>query len=131
MADGLPRVVGQVMIAPVGTVPPAATLSDALRTMRRLGCDLLLIEARRSDERHAIITRDAILRAMRARAPDTALVRDVMVAAPLIVAEGMRIEDCAALLLHARARWAVVVRGGRPAGVVRTTDLFQAIEARR
>jgi signal-transduction protein with cAMP-binding, CBS, and nucleotidyltransferase domain len=128
----VPIAVAQVMIAPVAILPRNTTVGEALRIMRLLGCDLLIIDPLRRSEQFGIVTR----RDLRAKAPATggaaelAPVSELLAASALLVAPEMWIEDCATLLLAARVRRAVVVKGGRPVGIICDTDIYQAIESR-
>jgi CBS domain-containing protein len=104
-------------------------VGDALRIMRQAGTDVLVIDPLRPGAAYGIVTLRDLLNGAASPAPEQTLVRDVMSTPPFVVSPTMHVEDCVALMMVANVRCAVVMRAGRPIGVIRDTDLFQAIEA--
>lgn len=118
------------MIAPAITINRSASVSEALRTMRELGVATLVVVQPRGETFGLVTLREIQSKVGGAgKSSDLLPISAVMAVSPLVVAPAMRVEDCATLLLSANLRQAIVVQGGRPVGVVRDTDIFQAIES--
>lgn len=128
-----PLTVEQIMLTPVAVLRRGSSVRDALRVLRQLGSDTLVVDPLRRGARFGLLTlRDIDDRVVAAgRDPDLVSVGDLMTSSLLVVAPAMRAEDCATLMLAAEVRRAIVVRDGRPVGVICDTDIFQAIESRR
>jgi CBS domain-containing protein len=118
------------MIAPAITINRSASVSEALRTMRELGVETLVVVQPRGETFGLVTLREIRSKVGGAgKSSDLWPISAVMAVSPLVVAPAMRVEDCATLLLSANLRQAIVVQGGRPVGIVRDTDIFQAIES--
>lgn len=119
------------MLAPVVVVHATTTVGEALRTMRQAGAAALVVEPLRPGDAYGIVT----LRDVRGSDGNGgglslyAPVRGAMTVPPFVLAPTMRVEDGLSLLLSSQVHHAIVMRDGRPVGIVHDIDLFQAIEA--
>lgn len=124
-------IVADVMHLAVITVRQTALASEVLQTMQRLGLHSVIVEPLRPGQMYGIFSnREAAARLAVPGADAGLTVHDVMVTPRLYAAPGMRLEDCATLLLAANTRLTIVIDQGKPVGIISDSDIFQAIEAR-
>lgn len=119
------KCVKDIMTSKVLTIGEDATLSEAIRMMAKENVSSLLVECK-GERPFGIITRkDAINElVIKDGNPDVPLAK--VMTSPLIVATpNLRIRDAAVLMERYKVRRLPVLRQGRIAGVVSTSDVFR------
>ena len=130
MTDQKYHTVGDIMTAPVVTVPASMPAEEALHLMRERGIHSVVVEPDRPGQAYGIMTQRDLLRKLVAadRPLLNTTVSDLMTSPLITVSPDTTIQQCSIIMLDANIRRAVVLKGGRLVGIISDTDIFQAVE---
>jgi isocitrate dehydrogenase len=127
-----PYLVEEIMTAPVIAVPASLPVEEALHLMREKKIHSVVVEPDGAGSAYGIMTQRDLLRKVVAadRPLLNVTVRDLMSSPLITVSPDTTIKQCSIIMLDANIRRAVVMKGGRPVGIVSDTDIFQSVEER-
>ncbi len=123
--------VANVMSSPVVTIPPDATVSAAMREMKRQEISSMIVPM--ADGGFGIITqRDVVGKVVAAGLdPQQVSVAEVCTAPVATVATGMSLRECSARMMDLKVRRLPVVDDDNQlVGIISETDIFKAVEER-
>ena len=117
--------VKDVMKAEYTTIDGAATVSDALQTMKSSSTSVLIVNKRHEDDEFGLITSGDIARHVLAknRAPDRVNVYEIMTCPTICVHKNMDIKLCSRLFARYDLVRAPVLEDGKVIGMVSPNSL--------
>jgi CBS domain-containing protein len=117
--------VSDVMDADIHTVDGMATIAEALRIMKQLGAEGLIVDKRHEDDEFGMLLVSDIARHVlgKDRAPERVNVYEIMAKPVITVDPAMDIRYCARLFNRFELSRAPVVADGKVVGIVSFTDL--------
>jgi CBS domain-containing protein len=123
--------VKDIMQTEVITIPPLATLREAMATMRRRGVKSLVVERRDDHDAYGLITYWAILRTIVSEEGDIDLVNvyDVYEKPALIVPQVMDVKYVARMMIAQNQQRVLVLESGRLVGLVTMNDIVGEVLA--
>jgi len=124
-----PQTVGDIMSRLLVSVPNDTSVAAAMRLARQKGVSSVLIEPD-SDGAWGIMTqRDVVARILNAnRSPKDVTVKEIATRPLLTVTSTTSLRECSQRMLEGRIRRVVVMRAGKPAGIVSDSDLFRIVD---
>lgn len=130
--ENYPRhTVGALMTRGVVTVRGNAPVADTNHLMRTRGITSVVVEPDASGSWGIMTMRDVLKKVVRDDRHVEGLVVDEIATRPLItIAPDKTLAECAALMLEKNIRRVVVIKDGRPVGIISETDIFRYVEER-
>lgn len=129
---GAARTVGDLMSSPVLTIPPGATVRDAVEKMVTAGVASLLVPDD-GDPAAGIVTKRDVVTKVVARGLDPAEVTvGELVSAPVtVIGPGATVEECSFRMAAEGLRRFPVVEQGTVIGIISDSDILAAVEGHR
>ncbi len=123
--------VKDIMQTEVITIPPLATLREAMAKMRRHKVKSLVVERRDEHDAYGMITYSAILRTIVSEEGDIDLINvyDVCTKPALIVPQLMEVKYVARMMIAQFQRRVVVLESGQLVGLVTMNDIVGEVLA--
>ncbi|HSM28921.1 MAG TPA: CBS domain-containing protein [Thioalkalivibrio sp.] len=123
--------VKDIMQTEVITIPPLATLREAMAKMRRHKVKSLVVERRDEHDAYGMITYSAILRTIVSEEGDIDLINvyDVCSKPALIVPQMMDVKYVARMMIAQYQRRVVVLESGQLVGLVTMNDIVGEVLA--
>jgi CBS domain-containing protein len=123
--------VKDIMQTDVITIPPLATLREAMAKMRRHKVKSLVVERRDENDAYGMITYSAILRTIVSEEGDIDLINvyDVCLKPALIVPQMMDVKYVARMMIAQFQRRVVVLESGQLVGLVTMNDIVGEVLA--
>ncbi|MFQ5857054.1 MAG: CBS domain-containing protein [Anaerolineae bacterium] len=122
------KIAADVMTRDVVSIPPNATVAEAIQLMHEKGVSSLLVEPRSDMDTHGFMSRRDIVERVvaKGRRPEDCLVTDIMSKPLITVPPDCDLRDCASLMGEAGIRRVVVFDGQKIVGIVSNTDILRA-----
>ncbi|MBK9710427.1 MAG: CBS domain-containing protein [Kouleothrix sp.] len=126
-----PFSVGEIMTRKIISVPPTATVMEAMHLMHGHGITSILVEPNQGGEWGIMTMRDVLKRIVTPNlAPEDVPVGEIASRPLIYVTAEMSLRDCGELMITRNIRRAIIAEQGQPVGIVSDTDIFQVVEER-
>jgi len=121
---------GDVMRTTIDFIDGSATVTEAVRLMRKLRVSCLLVRQRNHDDAWGIVVRKDVVNKVIDPGKDSDEVRvfEIMTRPLIMVSPGLALKYCARLMHRAGIRRAPVFDGKRIVGIISNTDIFLALD---
>ena len=122
--------VADVMKPTLDFIDGRATVSEAVRLMRKLRESYLLVNRRDHDDAWGIVVRKDVVNKVidPGKDPDNVRVFEIMTRPLIMVSPGLALKYCARLMHQAGIRRAPVFDGKNIVGIITNTDIFLALD---
>jgi CBS domain-containing protein len=124
---------GDVMKTAVDYIDGSATVSEAVRMMRKLRETCLIVNRRSHDDAWGIVVRKDVVNKVidPGKDPDEVKVHEIMTRPLIMVSPGLALKYCARLMHMTGIRRAPVFDGKDIVGIISNTDIFLALKVGR
>ena len=125
-----PVTVADIMTHDPVTIEAAASVEQALHTMRQHGISSILVKPEHANEDWGIMTKRDIISKVVANdlEPSDLQVREIMTTPVLRIPPDMNLRQVSAMMFENRVRRLPVFDHGKLVGIVSDTDIFRVIE---
>lgn len=117
-----------VMTKEVASIPPEATVAEAMAKMSEKNVTSLLVEKSHPADSYGFMSQRDVITKVIAKGgnPDKLKVADIMSKPIISVPPDTSLQDCAMLMERAGIRRVLVYDGQKVIGIVSSTDIFRA-----